>query len=114
MYSEDKTCTSNERTNKYGHKAIPRMPWMPEAGPEWETGPSKFVKRVRDGLRYPPLFADKSWTKCVPQKDTQQYFKPTETMGKLLFVTVFVLYFAYSLLFVFNTGCSSYVILTFI
>lgn len=82
MYSEDKTCNSDVPSNKYGQKAILRMPWMPEAGPEFETETSKFVKRVREGLKYPPLFASKSWTKSVPQKDTLQYYKPTETIGE--------------------------------
>ncbi|XP_045475837.1 dynein axonemal heavy chain 3 [Harmonia axyridis] len=81
MYSEEKTCNTGGSLNKYGQKAIPRTPWMPVAGLELENEPSKFVKRVRAGLKYPPLFADKSWTRSVPEKDTQQYFKPMETIG---------------------------------
>lgn len=70
------------RYDKYGRQMEPDLPWLPWAGPEDEPQPSFFVKRAYDSVEYPPLFAKKSWTKGVPHKDTYEFYKPSETIGK--------------------------------
>lgn len=70
-------------TNKYQQKINCAQPWLPEVWAEWESGPSEIFKRIEKS-EFPPLFAEKSWTKGMPQKDTQMYYKPSETIGNTL------------------------------
>lgn len=67
--------------DEFGGEVPPSLPWLPEAGREGEPV-SKFVRRAVESMEYPPLFADQSWTKSVPNKDTYEYFKPSETIGR--------------------------------
>ncbi|XP_050512273.1 dynein axonemal heavy chain 3 isoform X2 [Diabrotica virgifera virgifera] len=66
---------------KYGPRLIPTDPWLPDAKLEGETEPNYILERVKKQNEYPPIFAKKSWTKAVLEKDIQMYFKPTETIG---------------------------------
>lgn len=73
------------RYDKYGRKLPPELPWMPFAGPPPdECSPSFFVARAYKSMEYPPLFAKKAWTKSLPYKDTWEYYKPSESIGKQL------------------------------
>lgn len=71
---------------KYGQRIIPRQPWLPQADEEI-AGPID-IQAVKDSVEYPPLFAKKSWTRGLPEKDTQIYFRPSETIGKSKFLWV--------------------------
>lgn len=68
--------------DKYGRKVRPKLPWLPYAGPEGEPDASFLVKRAYESVEYPALFAKKSWTKGVFEKDTFEYYKPSESIGK--------------------------------
>lgn len=67
----------------FGGQVPPRLPWVPQAGRENEP-PSIFVQRAVKSMEYPPLFVRQSWTKSVPSKDTYEYYKPSETIGRSL------------------------------
>ncbi|CAG9767321.1 unnamed protein product [Ceutorhynchus assimilis] len=65
--------------SKYGSRIIPKPPWMP-VGDEHARSPVK-ITDILASVEYPPLFAKKSWTQGVPERDTQMYFRPSETIG---------------------------------
>lgn len=65
--------------DKFGRQIIPNLPWLPEADPKHD---SELFRRVQTSMRYPPLFAKRSWTKGLPHKDTYEYYKPSETIGE--------------------------------
>ncbi|XP_057653134.1 dynein axonemal heavy chain 3 [Diorhabda carinulata] len=67
--------------SKYGPRLIPSEPWLPDAKLEGETESNWILERVEKQNEYPPIFAKKSWTKGVLAKDTQMYYKPSETIG---------------------------------
>ncbi|KAL1497384.1 hypothetical protein ABEB36_008364 [Hypothenemus hampei] len=64
---------------KYGQRVIIRPPWLPEADPGFPSLVD--IQGINNSVAYPPLFAKKSWTRGVPEKDTQMYFRPSETIG---------------------------------
>ncbi|XP_076256705.1 dynein heavy chain 3, axonemal [Rhynchophorus ferrugineus] len=66
-------------TSKYGQRIIPRQPWLPVADEHLKSLID--IQEIKNNVDYPPLFAKKSWTKGVPEKDTQMYFRPSETIG---------------------------------
>lgn len=70
----------NSGIRRYGQRVRVVNPWLPEVWAEWESEPSVMFKRI-NRAEYPPLFAKRSWTKAVPQKDAQMYLKPSETIG---------------------------------
>ncbi|XP_071052042.1 dynein axonemal heavy chain 3 isoform X2 [Onthophagus taurus] len=69
------------RFDKCGRRLIPELPWLPYAGRYGEPQPTYLVGRAHDSMKFPELFAKKSWTKSLPYKDTYEYYKPNETMG---------------------------------
>ncbi|XP_066246402.1 dynein axonemal heavy chain 3 [Euwallacea similis] len=62
---------------KDGQRIMPRELWIPQE--DQDTSPD--LQIIKDSMEYPPLFTKKSWTQGVPEKDTQIYFKPSETIG---------------------------------
>lgn len=72
------------RYDEYGRQMAPEIPWLPWASPEDEPQPSDMVKRVYKSMEYPPLIAPKSWTKSVRYRDTYEFYKPSETIGKFM------------------------------
>ncbi|XP_050297987.1 dynein axonemal heavy chain 3 [Anthonomus grandis grandis] len=64
---------------KYGRRIVPIPPWIP-IGDENVQSPVD-IQSIKDSVEYPPLFTKKSWTQGVPEKDTQMYFRPSETIG---------------------------------
>lgn len=67
--------------DEFGRRVPPDLPWLPTAGPEGEPPFSEHVLRARAALELPPLFAPRSWTKTVNQKDVFEFYKPSETIG---------------------------------
>ncbi|XP_023310238.1 dynein heavy chain 3, axonemal [Anoplophora glabripennis] len=65
---------------KYRQRVHLVNPWLPEVWAEWESEPSAMFTKI-NRAEYPPLFAKKSWTKGVPQKDAESYLRPSETIG---------------------------------
>mgnify|MGYP005983604823 CR=1 FL=1 len=61
---------------------LPELPPLPEIGSDDEENPSHFIRRIKEDFLYPPLIAPQSWTKTVPEKFSQQYYKPSETIGE--------------------------------
>lgn len=82
-------CHPQPHYDKYGRRMPPEAPYLPFAGPEGDEGPSFLVQRVYKSMEYPPLFAKKSWTKAALQKDTYDYYKPSETIGTIIFTKFF-------------------------
>lgn len=70
----------NSGLRKYGQRVRLDCPWLPEVWADWESEPTAMFKRI-NRTEYPPLFASKSWTKGVPEKDAQMYLRPSETIG---------------------------------
>lgn len=76
MYPTPPKCSTKRRR-------APEVKFLPSTGPEGEKIPSHLVGKVYKLHEYPPLLAStKTWTKAVPFKDTLEYYKPTETIGK--------------------------------
>lgn len=71
--------------DKFGRRLPPELPWLPPAGPEGQTGYSRHIELALKNNEYPLLFADKSWTRNVMQKDVFEYYRPSESIGMLIF-----------------------------
>lgn len=54
---------------------------MPIILKENETQPTEMFEMIQQ-TGYPPIFAQNLWMKGVLYKDVQQFFKPTECIGK--------------------------------
>ncbi|CAG9858599.1 unnamed protein product [Phyllotreta striolata] len=72
-----------EEERNYGPKVLPTRLWLPDARLDPDAEISPLFKCVRGREEYPPIFAKNTWTKGVLAKDTQMYFKPTETIGTI-------------------------------
>ncbi|RZC40467.1 DHC N2 domain containing protein [Asbolus verrucosus] len=60
---------------------LPPVPPLPEIGSDDEENPCHFIRRIKEDTKYPPLIAPQSWTKTVSENFSQQFYKPSETIG---------------------------------
>ncbi|XP_030747452.1 dynein heavy chain 3, axonemal isoform X2 [Sitophilus oryzae] len=67
------------KNSKYGQRIVPRQPWLPVVDERVQSLVN--IQEIKESQEYPPLFAKKSSTTGVPEKDTQMYFRPSETIG---------------------------------
>lgn len=74
----------NFLNNKYGRRAVPVPPWIPVADQDIQSPLD--IASITNSVEYPALFAKRSWTQGVPEKDTQVYWRPSETIGELLHI----------------------------
>ncbi|KAH1016902.1 hypothetical protein HUJ04_008056 [Dendroctonus ponderosae] len=65
--------------DKYGRRIVPVPPWIPVADQDIQSPLD--IASITNSVEYPALFAKKSWTQGVPEKDTQVYWRPSETIG---------------------------------
>ncbi|XP_008197222.2 dynein axonemal heavy chain 3 [Tribolium castaneum] len=63
------------------YEELPEIPPLPEIGSDDEENPCHFIRRIKEDTKYPPLIAPQSWTHTVSEKFSQQYYKPSETIG---------------------------------
>lgn len=64
------------------YEELPEIPLLPEIGSDDEENPCSFIRRIKEDSKYPPLIAPQSWTHTVSEKFSQQFYKPSETIGK--------------------------------
>lgn len=75
------TDTQNGKSRKNMSLEIPHMPIVLKEG---ETEPTEVFKKIQQ-TGYPPIFANRSWTKGVLYKDVQMFYRPSESIGKNIF-----------------------------